>query len=374
MKTALIHDWFLSIGGAEKSFVKIHEMFPGSIFTLLKEEKTLKSLDLNEEKVSSSFIDKLPFSHIFYRDLLPLFPLAIKSFDLSSFDLILSSSHCVAKGVHVGNNQLHICYCHTPMRYAWDMEEECLRYQKNILGIKRFFSRKFLHYLRRWDYASAKSVDFFIANSYHVAKRIEKYYGRPSHVIYPPVAVDTFSLCEKKEDYYLVVSRLVPYKRIDLIIEAFSSMPDKKLIILGDGPEKKKLKKKATPNVFLLGGVTNNQVRSYMQKAKATIFASYEDFGIVPVESMASGTPVIAYGKGGVTESSIENKTTLFFFDQNPHALKEAILQFEKRVDMFDPVYMQEHAKKFSEKRFQRELKSFVLKQYDIFCKKGKKK
>ncbi len=313
--------------------------------------------------VNTSFIQNIPFSQRIYRHLLPFFPYAIEQFDLSEYDLILSSSHAVAKGVLTHAEQLHICYCHSPMRYAWDLHHQ---YMRELGSFSGFLAKKILHRIRQWDVSSLPRVDHFIANSHHVARRIKRNYGREATVLYPPVATHLFRADAKKENFYLTASRLVPYKRIDLIVEAFSKTPHRRLIVIGDGPEMGKIKKMAAPNIEILGHVSDVKMRDYMQRAKGFVFAAEEDFGIVPVEAQAGGTPVIAFGKGGALETVIEGETGLFFSEQTPKVLNEAIDRFEKME--FDPQAIRLHAEKFGAERFAVQLKQIVKEKWEKFC------
>jgi glycosyltransferase involved in cell wall biosynthesis len=365
-KVALVHDWLTSIAGGEKVLQAIYEIYPGLLHTLISDPKKLVGSIFEETSIQTSFIQKLPFSNRKFRTYLPLFPLAIEQFDLRSFDLILSSSHCVAKGVLSHSGQLHICYCHTPVRYAWDLSAEYLQDANLTKGIKGMFARMVLHYLRGWDVSSSHRVDHFIACSKYIARRIHKTYGRDAAIIYPPVDTAFFQPGSNREDYYLAASRLVSYKKIDLIVEAFSLLPNKKLIVIGDGPELKKIKEKATKNVEILGHQNNDQLRSYLQKAKAFVFAAQEDFGIMPVEAMACGTPVIALGKGGAKETILENKTGIFFSEQTPVQLIEAIKRFEEKE--WDPDSIRTRAEIFGKERFKKEYASFVDMKYAEFA------
>jgi glycosyltransferase involved in cell wall biosynthesis len=360
LRSAIVHDWLISgVGGGEKVLEAIHRLFPSKIFTLVQDSHALKGSYFENLDIVSSFIQKLPKAKTLYQKYLPLFPFAIEHFDLSGYDLVISSSHCAAKGVITGPDQAHICYCHTPMRYAWDLMHEYLKETKLNTGIKGFFAKVILHYLRGWDVHSSRRVDHFIANSQYVARRIEKFYGRKAHVIYPPVNLELFQLEEKKENYYITASRLVPYKRVDLIVEAFSHMPDKKLIVIGDGPDWKKVQKKAAKNVELLGYREDAVLMRYLQKAKGFVFAAVEDFGITPVEAMATGTPVIAFGKGGVKETVVENETGHFYEEQSVSALIEAVKSFEKME--FDSKKCRARAECFSRAQFDREFHQFVM-------------
>ena len=363
MKTVLIHDWLVSLGGAEKVLDAIYSIYPSSIYTLVKREGFFDKSAFADAKIITSFIQKLPFSSLNHRNYLPFFPSAIESFDLSDFDVILSSSHAVAKGIKVREGQLHICYCHTPMRYAWDLEGE---YLSQLSGIKEQLAKWTLSYLRKWDVGNLESVHHFIANSKYIAKRIKRIYDRDAEVIYPPVQTELFNFQQDKEDFYLTMSRLVPYKRVDLIVEAFSKMPSKRLILIGDGPEMERIKKLAGKNVELLGFQPDDVIRGYLSRARGFIFAAEEDFGIAPVEAQAAGCPVIAYGKGGVLETVVENQTGIFFDEQTVSSLVKAIDQFE--VMSFNPQEIRLNAERFNETRFKKEFKQFVEDKWEEFC------
>ena len=371
MKTALVHDWLTTIAGAEKVLKAIYEIYPDSdIFTLVKNEESLKNTLLENANIKTSFIQKLPFAKTKYRNYLPFFPLAIEQLDVSDYDIVISSSHAVAKGVLTNANQLHISYVHTPIRYAWDLYAHYLKEANLDKSLKGWIARYFLHKIRIWDYTTANRPDYYIANSKYIARRIKKVYNKEAEVIYPPVNVEDFELYTKKENFYFTASRMVPYKKIDLIVEAFSKMPDKKLIVIGTGPDFEKIKSKATPNIELLGYQPFNVLKEYMQKAKAFVFAAEEDFGIIPVEAQACGTPVIAYGKGGVTETVIENKTGLFFKEQTVDNLIKAIKEFEKKEDKFDFYEIRKNSERFSKQRFQKEIKDFVEIKYQEWSNK----
>ncbi len=355
VKTALIHDWLITEGGAEKFLKVLHDLFPSPIYTLIHDKKW------NWPEVHTSFLQKFPFSSRLYKNFLPLFPLAIEQFDLRGYDLVLSSSHAVAKGVLTHPDQLHICYCHTPMRYAWDLYYE---YMQTISGFKRLCAKAVLHRLRTWDSASCSRVDHFLANSQYVARRIKRHYHREATVIYPPVDIERFSLMPK-EDFYLSVSRLVPYKKTDLLVEAFSHMPKRRLVVIGEGPEMTNIKKKAGPNVEILGRLSDQEIADYMGRARALLFAAEEDFGRTPVEAQAAGTPVIAFGQGGVLETVVEGKTGLFFGEQTVASILDAVERFEKRD--FVPEVIRSHAGFFSEERFKKEYDAFVRDKLEEF-------
>jgi glycosyltransferase involved in cell wall biosynthesis len=359
MKVALVHDWFSASGGAEKVVRQIIEIFPqAEIFSTVDYLSDKQRDDILLGKiVKTTFIQSLPFSKS-YQKYFPLMPLAMSSLDLSGYDLVISSSASVAKGVITGPDQVHICYCHSPMRYAWDLQEDYLRSTGNHVGFKTYIIRALLHKMRSWDVTSSFGVDYFIANSSYIKRRIEKVYRRQSDVIYPPVNVYDFDFVDVKEDYYFTCSRLVPYKKIDLIVSSFSKMPDKKLIVIGDGPEMKKIKSLATDNIQLLGYQSFDVLKDYMSKAKAFVFAAEEDFGIVPVEAQACGTPVIAYGKGGALETVIHGVTGIHFREQSVDCLIGAVNDFEKVV--FNKQAIRDHALIFSPENFNERLKSFV--------------
>jgi len=322
--------------------------------------------------VITSFLQKLPQSTLRYRSFLPLMPIAIEQFDLSAFDIVISSSHAVAKGVITGPDQIHISYVHSPIRYAYELQFQYLREAGLDHGLKSVLVRWLLHYIRLWDTRTANGVDEFVCNSRFVARRIWKVYHRKATVIYPPVDVDKFELCEQKENFYLTASRMVPYKRINLIVEAFAKMSDKRLFVIGNGPDFDKIKAIATPNVILMGYQPLEVLREKMQQAKAFIFAAEEDFGIVPVEAQACGTPVIAFGKGGALETIINEKTGLFFEEQSVDSLLDAIFRFETRKMEFSPHEIRKNAERFSKARFQEEFTSFVNQKWQDFEQRKK--
>jgi glycosyltransferase involved in cell wall biosynthesis len=299
-------------------------------------------------------------------------PVAIEQFDLAGYDLVISSSHAVAKGVLTNSSQLHICYCHSPIRYAWDMQHEYLRESGFAKGFLSPIVRQILHKIRLWDYRTANGVDYFIANSKFIAARIYKVYRRHADVIYPPVNIGRFTPCFAKQTYYLTVSRLVPYKKIPLIAEAFGKMPDKQLIIAGIGPERNKLEKIVAryPNIQYLGFVDDKKLVELIQTAKAFVFAALEDFGIIPVEAQACATPVIAYAKGGVGETvnglATAAPTGVLFKEQSLSAIVEAVKQFEVQ-DLITGPNCVANAAHFSEQYFQQQFKRYVLERYEKF-------
>lgn len=365
LKVALVQDWLTVIGGSEKVFSQISSLFPNAdIYTLVARDETIEEMGLKPEKVFTSFIQGLPFAKTKYRSYLPLFPLAIERFDLSEYDLIISSSHAIAKGVLTHANQIHICYCHSPIRYAWDLHHQYMKDAGLDKGVKGFIAQYILHNIRQWDLNTSARVDYFISNSDFIGRRIKKIYNRDSTTIYPNVAVEDFDVVTEKDDYYFTCSRFVPYKKIDLIVRSFADMPDKKLIVIGDGPELERVKKIATANTVIMGHQPFSILKRYMSKAKAMIFAAEEDFGIVPVEAQACGTPVIAYNRGGARETVIDGITGLLFTSQTAESIQEAVHKFEKLS--FDPFVIRKNAERFSTARFRRELYQFIESKHAI--------
>ncbi len=362
MKTAIVHDWFAGYAGSERVVESLTNIWKDAdvyvLFNLLTPDE--QRIVVKDKIPFTSFLQNWKSVRKNHRKYLPLFPYAIEQFDLSKYDLVISSSHAVAKGVLTNSNQLHINYCHTPIRYAWDLTYQYLNEAGLNRGIKGTVAKAILHYIRMWDISAANRVDHFIANSNYIAGRIKKIYRRDSEVIYPPVDTINFPLETKKENFYLTASRLVPYKRIDLIAEAFSKMTDKKLIIIGEGPEAEKIKSKSGMNVEFLGYQSREKLREYMQKAKAFVFAADEDFGIMVIEALACGTPVIALNKGGTAETLIDNKTGILFDNQNPESIIDAVQRFENAQSSFDPSALSEYAKKYDRKIFEERIKEFV--------------
>ena len=364
---AIVHDWLVNFSGAEVVLEEIYKLFPGDVYTLLYDKDKVKNTFLKDTKIFPSFVQKLPFPTKLYPNYLPLFPIAIEQFDLSRYDIIISSSHCVAKGVLTSSKQLHICYCHTPMRYAWDFYHKYLAEMGINKGLKGILARYFLHKIRMWDICTSNRPDYYVANSKYIARRIKKIYEKEAEVIYPPVDIEDFDVGFKKENFYLVVSRLVPYKKIDLLVEAFNKMPDKRLIVIGDGPMMKKIKKIAGSNIEILGYQPKSIVKEYMKKAKALIFPAEEDFGIVMVEAQASGTPVIAYKEGGASEIVIENQTGLLFDKQNIYSIIDIIDKFERIQDKFDPYFIKNSSRRFDKEVFRSKFYKYVMEKVEKF-------
>lgn len=373
MRVAIVHDWLVTYAGAEKVLEQMLLLYPDAdLFSVVDFIPEGQRAFIQNKPVQTSFIQKLPFAKTRYRQYLPLMPLAVEQFDLSGYDFIISSSHAVAKGVLTGPNQLHISYVHTPIRYAWDLQHQYLKSTGLDNGLKGVIAKWLLHKMRMWDQRTSNSVDYFVANSSYVGRRIWKFYRRESEVIYPPVNVDSFELHGKKEDFFFTASRMVPYKKIDLIVEAFCQMPDKKLIVIGDGPDLRKIKTKAGSNVTLLGYQNHNVLKDYMQRARAFVFAAEEDFGILPVEAQSCGTPVIAYGKGGVMDTVVDGKTGVFFGEQTVEGLKGGIERFLKSEKSFDKKDIRRNAERFSLSRFQRDFKTFADEKWLEFSKSMK--
>lgn len=359
MKVALVNDWLTSWGGEIKVLLALAEIYPDApIYTSVFDQKKMSALANRD--IRTSYLQKLPLATKIHKMIPMLRPRAFEDLDLSQFDLVISSSHAEAKGVITKPNTLHICYCHTPTRYYWsDYNEYKARMEFGILNpLAKFMMPRAIHKLRQWDYLAAQRVDHFIANSHFVAKRIQKYYRRDAQVIYPPVDTDRhlFDPTIEREDYYFAMSRMIPYKKLDLLVEA-ANKAKVKLKVAGTGPDMKKLQKLAGPTVEIVGFVSDEQKVSLMQKAKAFLFAAEEDFGIVPVEAMACGTPVIAYGSGGVTES-VTAETGILVAEQTVDAFVSELQQIDNRT--FDYQAIRNHAEKFSIQRFQQEIKSYI--------------
>ncbi|WP_369888656.1 glycosyltransferase family 4 protein [Klebsiella pneumoniae] len=361
----IVADWLVTYAGAERVIKEFLDIFPESeLYSIVDFLQPEARNELHGKHAVTSFIQNLPKSKNNYQKYLPLMPLAIEQLDVSSHDIILSSSHAVAKGILTGPDQLHISYVHSPIRYAWDLQHQYLREAGFNKGIKASIVKYLLHKIRLWDYRTANGGDHFIADSHFTARRIKKVYNRESTVIYPPVDVERFTLNDKKEDYYFTASRMVPYKRIDLIVEAFSKMPEKKLIVIGDGSEIGKVKSKASKNVEILGYQPNHIMLEHMQNAKAFVFAAEEDFGITPVEAQACGTPVIAFGKGGSLETirplGVDNPTGLFFSEQTIESIISQVNAFERNVEIFEPENCRLNSLRFSSLRFKNEMDNFI--------------
>ncbi|HEY6873538.1 MAG TPA: glycosyltransferase family 4 protein [Geobacteraceae bacterium] len=356
MKVAIVHYWLVNMRGGEKVLEALCELFPqADVFTHVYNPSTISDT-IKSHSIKTSFIQRLPLARKKYQSYLPLMPLALEQLDLRSYDLVISSESGPAKGVIVRPETPHICYCHTPMRYVWDMYHD---YLQNAGLITRIMMPPLIHYLRLWDLASASRVDHFIANSGFVAKRIEKHYRRSAEIIHPPVSTADFSISERVDDFYLMVGQLVRYKRADLAVDAFNKS-GRKLIVIGDGEQFAEIKRKAAANVTVMGRQPFSAIRDHYSRCKALIFPGVEDFGIVPVEAMASGRPVIAFRKGGALETVKENVSGLFFDEQTPEALNIAIDRFETLIESFLPEVIRKHATGFDKELFKQKFHAVV--------------
>jgi len=361
MKVAIVADWLTSRGGAEKVVEAFAEIFPKApIYTSIIDESKFPKL---AKRTIGSFLNKYPWAKKKYRMYLPWMPQAFESFDLSEYDVVLSSAHSCAKGIITSTDTLHISYCHSPMRYAWDGSHEYIDKYPWPSILKRL-GKMYLSKLRMWDRLAADRVDVFVGNSNYIKNRIKKYYKSDAAVIYPFVIEDRFNISENEDDYYLASGRLIQYKRFDLVVDAFNEN-GKKLVVLGTGQMLEELKKRAKPNIEFRGYVSNKELATRFSEAKALIFPQIEDFGIIPLEAMASGTPVIAFAKGGALETVVDKKTGMFFDKQTPESLNKAIKKFEKMK--FDKKEIRKHALKFSKSRFKKEIKDFVVEQHNKF-------
>ncbi|MEM9543104.1 MAG: glycosyltransferase [Cyanobacteria bacterium P01_E01_bin.42] len=367
MKTALIHEWLTpkATGGSELVVREILQHIEADLYALIDFESTNPQSYLYERKIGHTFLQHFPLACNGVQKYLPLLPFAIEQLDLGDYDRILSSSHAVAKGVLTHPHQLHICYCHTPMRYAWDLTFDYLKNSRMGRGIPGIFSRYILHRLREWDVISANRVDYFIANSQYTARRIWRCYRRQAKVIYPPVNCDRFKFSPDKEDFYLVVSRLVSYKKIGLIVEAFNQLGFP-LVVIGDGAELTRIQAIAGKNVRMLGSQPDEVVEAYMRKAKAFVYAACEDFGIAPVEAQSCGTPVIAYGKGGALETVRDVRqfpqtgTGLHFTPQTVEALTNTVKIFTEYQGKIEPEICRQNAERFTPEVFRQQYLAFV--------------
>lgn len=365
MKVAIVHDWLVNYGGAERVVEELLKIFPeAEIYTLVYNKKKMAS-HFPPEKIHTSFVQKIPFSSKLYTKLLSLMPKAFESFDFSDYDLIISSSSSCAKGIITPTSSTYIAYIHSPMRYAWDLYFD---YFKRSGFLTRFFMKRQMPKIRQWDFISSQRIDYIIANSSYISRRIKKFWGRDSQVIYPPVDTKRLGWNGKaSEDFYVVFSRFVSYKRIDLAISACGEL-GKKLVVIGSGSQEKELKKLASKyhnsEIKFTGRISDEEVKDYLQRCKALIFCAEEDFGIIPVEAQACGRPVIAFKKGGALETVKENVTGIFFEEQETQSVVNAVKKFEELYDKnaFSPQAICEHAQNFSSEKFQNNIKQLVSK------------
>ncbi|HHT9137178.1 MAG TPA: glycosyltransferase [Candidatus Wunengus sp. YC60] len=376
-KIAIIHDWLTGMRGGEKVLEIFCELFPeADIFTLIHIHGSVSKV-IEEKRIRTSFLQKIPLAMKRYRSFLPLFPLAIEGFDLSGYDIVLSSSHCVAKGILTSSSITHICYCHTPMRYVWEHYNTYFGNGKKGF-VSRFIMPAVAHYLRIWDVASSNRVDYFVANSYNVANRIGKYYKRSAEVIHPPVDCSFYTPlnAHREGDYYLIVSAFAPYKRIDIAVDAFEKL-GLPLIIIGGGQEEERIRRMSKKHVKCIGWQSSETLKEYYRGCKALIFPGEEDFGIVPLEAQACGKPVIAFAKGGVletvrgiypysestpemTQRKPDTLTGVFFTEQTTESLTEAVKYFENNKNLFNPLLIRKHAEGFDTLIFKEKFRQYI--------------
>jgi glycosyltransferase involved in cell wall biosynthesis len=365
MRVAIVHDWLDTWGGAELALSELLTLYRGAdLFTLVDFMSPEDRARLGPHAIRTSFIQRLPFSRTAFRRYLPLFPRAIERFDLAGYDLVLSSSHAIAKGVRTTPAQLHICYCYTPMRYAWDLRDQYLRQAGLDGGLKGRGVRIALARLRAWDRGASQRVSHFVAISHTIAERIRLCYGRESTVIFPPVVAPPSEPDAPRGAAYITVSRLVPYKRVDLIVAAFRLLPDRELVVIGEGPERTRVEAVAGPNVTILGRTSDAERDKWLASARAFVFAAEEDFGIAPLEAQARGTPVIAYGRGGSLETiwglDTAAPTGVLFAEQSPEGIAAGIRAYEANAPRITADACRENAARFSVERFRREFAAFV--------------
>ena len=362
MKIAIVHDWLITFAGAERVLAEMMVCYPDAdIFAVIDFLKPKDRGFLNGKHVTTSWLQKLPGVHKFYQRYLPLMPWAIQSLDLSQYDVVISSSHAVAKGVRLAPHQLHVCMCYTPMRYAWDLRTAYLNDAGLNTGIKGWLANWALDRIQKWDFENSKNVHHFVAISNYIAERIARCYGRTSVLVYPPVDVAGFGLkTAPPQNYFVTASRLVPYKNVALIIKAFAQMPDLYLKVVGTGSELEYCKKLAGPNVEMMGFLPHDELAQQIQGAQAFIFAADEDFGIAPLEAQACGTPVIAYAKGGALETVAvkERPTGLFFHAQTESAIAQAVRSFD--LQNFQAAHCRQNAMKFSAANFRDNFKQKI--------------
>jgi glycosyltransferase involved in cell wall biosynthesis len=365
MKVAVVHDWLVTYAGAERVLEQILMLYPeADLYSLIDFVPPGERAFLEGRAVHTSFVQRLPWARRNYRTYLALMPLAVEQFDLSAYDLVISNSYAVSKGVLTSPHQLHICICHSPARYAWDLQHQYLREAHLTSGLRSWVARYMLHRFRIWDVRTANGVDDFIANSHFIAARIWKVYRRESTVIYPPVDVHAFTPGGSREDFCFTASRMVPYKRMDLIVEAFATMPHRRLVVVGDGPEAARIRSRGASNIEFLGQQPIDVLRDRLRCAKAFIFAAEEDFGIAPLEAQACGTPVLAYGKGGALETirGLEDDapTGILFPEQTVPSLVNAVECFEREGGRIDPAACRRNAERFNPERFRKELADYI--------------
>jgi glycosyltransferase involved in cell wall biosynthesis len=365
VRIAVVHDWLDSFRGGEKVLAEILGLYPDAdLFALVDFLSDADRRALRGRRATTSFLQRIPFARSAFRALLPLFPRAVESLDVSRYDLVISSSHAVAKGARTRRGQVHVCYCYTPMRYAWDLREQYLARTGFDRGWRGAIARRTLSRLRAWDRAASERVDHFVAISHYIAERIRRCYGRESTVIYPPVAVEAVERAAPLATTYVTVSHLVPYKRVDLIVAAFRLLPERELVVIGDGPARGAIEAGAPRNVRMLGRVPDAERDRWLARARAFVFAAEEDFGIAPLEAHALGTPVIAYAAGGARETipglDAIAPTGVLYGEQSGAAIADAVRRFEAEAPRILPEACRENARRFTPERFRRELRAFV--------------
>jgi glycosyltransferase involved in cell wall biosynthesis len=364
MRVAIVHDWLYVVGGAERVLKEILHIYPeAQVFTLFDALSDEQRLAIGFTRSETSFLQRIPRVERIHRHLLPLMPLAIEQLDLTGYDLVISSSAAVAKGVITGPDQVHVAYVHSPMRYAWDLQHQYLKQDGGRLRIKQALARPLLHRLRLWDSSSGLRADAVVANSAYIARRIRKTSGRAATVIHPPVAAAPRAPGLARQSHFLTAGRLVSYKNVAAVVEAFKLLPEQRLIVAGTGPEEKRLRALAGPNVAFAGYVDDREMRRLMATAKALVFAAEEDFGIMPVEAQAEGTPVLALGRGGARETVVDQgprRTGMFFDQPSAHDIAACVSAFLTRERSFTREACQQHARSFSADRFRARFKAFV--------------
>lgn len=359
--TAIVHDYLVTFAGSERVLEQILRLYPDAdVFTLIDALPDEERGFLDGHDVTTSFLQRVPTAKRGHHKFFPLFPRAVESLDLSGYDLVISSSHAVAKGAATDPDATHISYCHSPMRWAWDLRDQYLREAGLDSGPTSWVVRNLLERMRRWDERTADRVDRYAANSRYIAERIRRAYGRDATVVYPPVDTDTFTPAGSREGFYLVVSRLVWYKQVGTVVDAFARLPDQKLVVVGDGPQFEEIRRRAGSNVDMRGHVPQGELLDLMRRARALVFPPEEDFGITPVEAMACGTPVLAFGRGGATETVVDGETGLYFHEQTPEAIVEAVKDLESLEPDLDPKRVRANAERFGVERFRKEFQRFV--------------
>lgn len=355
---AIVHDWLETPGGAELVLRELLAVFPrADVFTMIDQRSPAERGLFGDARITTSWMQKIPAMKRHYRSWLPLMPVALRSLDVSAYDLVISNSHAVAKGVRTHAGQTHVCYCLSPMRYAWDLKTQYLREAGLDRGAKGKLASAMLEKMRMWDLANTPGVDVFVTLSRYIAERIDRAYGRLAIVVYPPVDTEFFTPGDgAHEDYYVTASRFVPYKRIDMIVEAFRHLADRQLVVIGDGPDEAKIRRAAGPNVLLTGRLSREEVRARLRRARAFVFAAEEDFGIAPVEAQACGIPVIAFGSGGAAETirglDDDAPSGVLFAEQSAVSLAEAIQKFESLRPPISAATCRENALRFRAEKF----------------------